>query len=167
MERKANSHFEFYSRNQIVKSKRSQGQIITTVLIILLILAAVVIVWQVIQRTTRGAAEQAEAQAQCIGLDLNIEEVTCQAVAWTPFIWVKVRRGGDSVGEGKLVVIVTDNVKESKRGEFDNFQALETKTIEFSANPGTTSIVTAALELADGTICEGQTETFDLNCKLS
>tara|TARA_Y100000034_G_scaffold127037_1_gene179209 strand:+ start:1182 stop:1574 length:393 start_codon:yes stop_codon:yes gene_type:complete len=52
--------------------KKAQSQIITTVLIILLVLAAIVIVWQVVNSTVRGGAEEVEAQAECLGLTTEI-----------------------------------------------------------------------------------------------
>jgi len=53
-------------------SKKAQSQIITTVLIILLVLAAIVIVWQVVNTTVRGGAEQIETQSACLGMNLVV-----------------------------------------------------------------------------------------------
>jgi len=137
--------------------RKAQGQIITTVLIILLILAAVVIVWQVIQRTTRGAAEQAEGQAQCFGLDLAVESVNCNGTD----IAVVVKRGGDSVGGTNLIVTATGSAGDSKRGPAETINALETKTVTVNTNNGTSTTVTAAVEMDDGTLCIGETRTLD------
>jgi hypothetical protein len=53
-------------------NKKAQSQIITTVLIILLVLASIVIVWQVVQGTVRGGAEQVESQSACLGMNLVV-----------------------------------------------------------------------------------------------
>lgn len=55
--------------------KKAQAQIITTVLIILLVLAAIVIVWQVVQSTVRGGAEEVEKQSACLGLTIEITNI--------------------------------------------------------------------------------------------
>jgi type II secretory pathway pseudopilin PulG len=55
-----------------MNNKKAQGELITTVLIILLVIAAVVIVWQVVQSTVRGGADEVEAQGSCIGATLEI-----------------------------------------------------------------------------------------------
>lgn len=56
-------------------NKKSQAQIISTILIILLVLAAVVIVWQVVQGTVKGGAEEIETQTDCIGLNMEITKI--------------------------------------------------------------------------------------------
>ena len=61
--------------------KKAQSQIITTVLIILLVLAAIVIVWQVVQNAVTTTSEEAEGQASCVGVGLEITDVTVGGVA--------------------------------------------------------------------------------------
>ena len=56
-------------------NKKSQAQIISTILIILLVLAAIVIVWQVVQGTVKGGAEEIETQTDCIGLNIDITNI--------------------------------------------------------------------------------------------
>ena len=58
-----------------ISNKKSQSEIITTILIILLVLAAIVIVWQVIQGTIKGGAEEIETQTDCIGLNIDITKI--------------------------------------------------------------------------------------------
>ncbi|MEK6831079.1 MAG: hypothetical protein AABX77_03550 [Nanoarchaeota archaeon] len=58
----------------IIKRK-AQAQVISTILIILLVLAAIVIVWQVVQGTVKGGAEEIESQSQCIGLTIEITKI--------------------------------------------------------------------------------------------
>jgi len=59
----------------LLKSRRSQSQIITTVLIVLVVLAAVIIVWQVVRTTVTGGTEEIEARAECIGVNLVIANI--------------------------------------------------------------------------------------------
>ncbi|MEK6872919.1 MAG: hypothetical protein AABW90_02825 [Nanoarchaeota archaeon] len=61
--------------NFISFNKKSQANIISVILIILLVLAAIVIVWQVIQGTVRGGAEEIETQTDCIGLNIDITKI--------------------------------------------------------------------------------------------
>ncbi len=81
MNKKANSRSEFLFNKKLLNSKRSQSQIITTVLIILLVLAAIVIVWQVVQSSVRGGAEQIETQSDCLGLNLVVVSVNKTAIS--------------------------------------------------------------------------------------
>ncbi len=65
----------------MVINKKAQAQIITTVLIILLVLAAIVIVWQVIQGTVKGGAEEIESQSLCLGLTMEITSLVASVPA--------------------------------------------------------------------------------------
>ena len=74
--KRANSHSEFLFNKNIVNSKRSQSEIITTVLIILLVLAAIVIVWQVVKTTVSTGAGQVSGGTDCMTVSLDITKVT-------------------------------------------------------------------------------------------
>ncbi len=75
--KKANSRFDFKNKLSLTpKSKRSQGEIITTVLIILLVLAAIVIVWQVVNSTVKKGSEAVDTQSDCLGLSIELSEAT-------------------------------------------------------------------------------------------
>jgi hypothetical protein len=64
-------------------NKKAQSQIITTILIILLVLAAIIVVWQVIQGTVQEGAEEIESQSSCLGLRLEITDITTEVLAVT------------------------------------------------------------------------------------
>lgn len=58
-----------------MQNKKGQSELITTVLIILLVLAAIVIVWQVVNSTVSNAADEVEAQSECLAFTVTLGEV--------------------------------------------------------------------------------------------
>lgn len=58
-----------------MQNKKGQSEVITTVLIILLVLAAIVIVWQVVNSTVSNAAEEVEAQSECLEFMATLGEL--------------------------------------------------------------------------------------------
>jgi hypothetical protein len=130
----------------LIKSRRSQAEIIVTILIILLVLAAIVIVWQVISNTVTTGANEIPGQTDCLTVKLDVksaivskclnrtsqsfvpniaDSAACDVIfagtpdqhAWTGF--VTLYRG---VGTGKLagVIVFIDGAKD---GSID-FKAL-------------------------------------------
>src|SRR3989344_8579733 len=93
--------------------KRGQSEIITTVLIILLVLAAIVIVWQVVMTTVQSGTGQVEAQANCIGMNLEITDVTSSYAVGPPatanITIVKVKRGADSITKLEALKIIVED----------------------------------------------------------
>ncbi|MBS3080575.1 hypothetical protein J4221_03825 [Candidatus Pacearchaeota archaeon] len=112
MDKKLDSHFDLEINKLLLKSKRSQSQIITTVLIILLVLAAIVIVWQVVNNTVQSSTREVEERSECIGINLNIEKISGTDVT--------VRRGaGGPSGPVNVAVLVEGFPKEASIGDAD------------------------------------------------
>lgn len=58
-----------------MQNKKGQSEVISTVLIILLVLAAIVIVWQVVNSTVSNAANEVEAQSECLEFVVTLGEI--------------------------------------------------------------------------------------------
>jgi hypothetical protein len=128
-------------------NKKAQSQIITTVLIILLVLASIVIVWQVVQGTVRGGAEQVESQSACLGMNLVIVSATN---ASTNNLVVRREPGAGSEEEVDFRVFVDG----ARLGTTDTDANLE----ELTSHNMTASLtfqdeVQVAPKLDDGTLC--------------
>jgi len=126
-------------------SKKAQSQIITTVLIILLVLAAIVIVWQVVNTTVRGGAEEVEAQAGCIGVNMVV--VSADSATGD----VVVRRDPGATDVASVTPIIFVNGANNITGTTALAQ-LDSDTITVSGL-ATGEEVQVAAKLADGSVC--------------
>ena len=127
-------------------SKKAQSQIITTVLIILLVLAAIVIVWQVVNTTIRGGAEQVETQSACLGLNLVVES----ASAASDQVLVRRDPGAPDQIDVDFIIFVSganSNTVDANLNELGS--NLSTATTDIA----TTDYVQVAPKLASGTLC--------------
>ena len=106
-----------------LSNKKAQSQIITTVLIILLVLAAVVIVWQVVRTTVVEGTSTLEERTACIGLNLDITDVTATASNLT----VKVTRksGGPDDSDLLTLILLVDGATVDYDGEDQTTDQLE------------------------------------------
>ena len=126
--------------------KKAQSQIITTVLIILLVLAAIVIVWQVVNSTVSGGAEEIDKQSSCIGLSM---EVT-RAVATETTVTVRRGPGSDTtVVTGYKVFI---NGAQSGADDTTDLTPLATDKFVTPALVSGNDVEVAPI-LSDGTVC--------------
>ena len=143
-----------------MKNKKAQSQIITTVLIILLVLASIVIVWQAYKGLVQRGTEEVESKAGCIGLDLNIAEVTCSAGT----VSVTVTRGGDNVDGTDLIISATNADGDSVPVSGESINPLESNVINIPMGEtgyGSETVVTIGLSLKDGAgLCAGASEEF-------
>lgn len=136
--KKANSHFDFVVRNNLLsKSKYSQAGIIVTVLLILLVLGAVVIVWNIVVPLVRESSGQ-------IG-DIGILSVQGSVVKGSVFInysseklQLSILRGADNSNLSGFKIIIEDENRESRSyfaGPDENMECyptpLETKTCSY------------------------------------
>ena len=128
-------------------NKKAQSQIITTVLIILLVLAAIVIVWQVVNSTIAGGAEEIEKQSACLGITMEASAVTGVGDQ------VTIKRGaGGGVLTGTGVVYIINGDSATYPGTKSFGSPFESEVINITtANYGGDVVV--ALNLSDGTVC--------------
>ena len=131
---------------KMMKSKRSQGEIITTVLIILVVLAAVAIVATFIIRTVRTSTGTAEEKAQCLSIEASIE----RAVKNETNVSVKRGVGGSGVNLSNVRVYVDGAWK----ANITAIIPLETKSVDTNVTLASGSIVEIAPVLSTGTLCD-------------
>lgn len=100
----------------ITKSKRGQGEIITTVLIVLVVLAAIAIVAAFIMRNVKTSTETAENKtaaqaaalaviADCANVDLEVTNQT-RGTALTNMSTVTVKNAGGSITLTDVIIYV-------------------------------------------------------------
>jgi|SRR3989344_8933332 len=127
--------------------KKAQSAIITTILIILLVLAAIVIVWQVVNSTIKGGAEQIEKQSSCLGVSLEIEKK-----GYTTFS-IK-RAGGGLITPEPSIRVISNGTSTTctswNPGDPDWTQDFQSATCTLMTAPGS---LEAAVVLSDGTVC--------------
>ncbi len=145
--KKANSRFYFDILHKFfAKSKRSQGEVITTVLIILLVLAAIVIVWQVVQSTVKSGAEQVEKQSSCIGISMDVTAVDYNTIT--------IKRIGGRTLTGTNVVYIEGGNSTTNSGLTAGYfnepmTSINVDTINVLGNLD----VEVGLKLSDVTVC--------------
>jgi hypothetical protein len=128
-------------------NRKAQSQIITTVLIILLVLAAIVIVWQVVNSTIKGGAEQIDKQSTCLGISMEVTATSATTAT--------VKRIGGNTLTGTTVVYTEGGTTtqfpdgDTNAGLDDYNDPMASQSI---AVPASTSIE-VALKLSDGTVC--------------
>lgn len=140
-----------------MRDKRGLSEVVTAILIVLLAVAAVIIVWYVVRPMIERSGEQAEAQTECIGLDLSF--VSAAKVA--NVISVTVRRGTDDITGNDLIVTATCADGNSKTPTAaTEINSLETKSVQIdcgtSPGAGASTIVNLGLKTDKGTTCQGQ-----------
>ena len=127
--------------------KKAQAGIITVILIILLVLAAIVIVWQVVNTTIRGGAEQIEKQSGCLGVTLEVEKK-----GYTLFS-IK-RAGGGLITPEPSIRIISNGTSTTCTSwnptDPDWTQDFQSATCTLTLAPGS---LEAAVVLSDGTVC--------------
>lgn len=87
-----------------MKTRKGQGEVITTVLIILLVLAAVFIVWTAVRNMITKSTDTTTAKANCLGVQLNVEGVTNTSSALS----VRVSReadDGSAISAMKIIAV--------------------------------------------------------------
>ncbi|MFH1359368.1 MAG: archaellin/type IV pilin N-terminal domain-containing protein [archaeon] len=122
-------------------NKKAQSQIITTVLIILLVLAAIVIVWQVVNNTIKGGADQVDKQSTCLGIAMEVTSVDATHV--------NVKRTGGGTLTGTGVVYIENGVTATYPGSETFADPMDSEQILVTSG----ATVEVALKLSDGTVC--------------
>jgi len=121
--------------------KKAQSQIITTVLIILLVLAAVVIVWQVVNSTIKGGAEQIEKQSTCLGISMEVTATSATTAT--------VKRVGGNTLNGTSIAYTAGGTTADYPGSEDFTEPMASESITVPEN----TEIEVALKLEDGTVC--------------
>ena len=137
-----------------MRDKRGLSEVVTAILIVLLAVAAVIIVWYVVRPMIERSGEQAEAQTECIGLDLSV--VSASKVA--NVISVVTRRGTDDIEGNSLIVTATCADGNSKTGTA-TIESLETRSVQIdcdTALAGADTTINLGLTTAKGTTCQGE-----------
>ena len=132
----------------MIKSKKSQQEIITTVLLVLIALAAVAVIATFIIRYVRTSGEVSESKMNCISLDYEIT----QALNTATTVSIRRNTGGENVNVTSMRVLVDG----SWVGNMTTAQLpaiLETKTATVPAL-STGQKVEIAPVLKGNTICD-------------
>ncbi len=139
------------SKRNLLKSKRSQAEIIVTVLIILIVLAVIVVVAMFVTRTVREGTESASIKADCATLDLAIVQPRAGDDS------VSVERGADSKGNiMESINVYVDGTVSGDAGEVP--AELETKAVATGLTLAEGNVVKIAPVLTGGKLCDFKDE---------
>ncbi|MBD3247451.1 hypothetical protein GF378_02415 [Candidatus Pacearchaeota archaeon] len=63
----------------MLSNKKAMSAIVTTVIMIGLVIIAIGIVWAVVMNIVEGESEELDYSQRCIGINLNVERLSCEA----------------------------------------------------------------------------------------